>query len=144
MEANKLREGWEKHLEFLRDKNVYCPFYPSVKIFAGGCVERGLGSAFRATAHAHNLDKNFGWICFRSLKRLGRWKLRGDLIVITEPSIALIHEVAHILTPGRGHDYRWKKEFARLLEVKVKDIPPYFRGLREFEDGLQRNSGGLK
>ena len=54
-------------------------------IFVGGCVKRGEGSSFRASAHCHN-DKcpqypAFGWICFRSAKRIGDYHLFDQRLI---------------------------------------------------------------
>lgn len=68
----------------------------AVKVFVGGCVLRGIGSKFRAKAHAHP----DGWICFRS----DRWLEDRSLI---------LHELAHLIT-GQGHTDRWRKV---LLEI---------------------------
>ena len=87
-------------------------------IFVGGCVERGEGSSFRAKAHAHSRTKYpayFGWICVRSLKRIGKYVINedGTLEIIT-PSQLLWHEYAHILTPNHGHDDVWRKKMKEL------------------------------
>jgi hypothetical protein len=87
--------------------------WPEVKgVFIGGCVQRGVGSSFRAKAHAHNekTDPYFGWICLRSIKRAG--EVKGN--VITTPSQLLWHEYAHILTPNHFHDDAWRKKMKEL------------------------------
>jgi len=84
-------------------------------IFVGGCVKRGVGSSFRAKAHAHcwTDDPYFGWICVRSAKRLG--EVQGQ--EITKPSQLLWHEYAHILTPDHYHDDAWRRT------MKVLGLP---------------------
>jgi len=98
----------------LPPKNIYrVPAWVKVKgIFVGGCIERGIGSSFRAKAHAHNRqsDKYFGWICVRSIKRVG--EVQGQ--VITKPSYLLWHEYAHILTPNHYHDDTWRRKMREL------------------------------
>lgn len=75
--------------------------FPEVKgVFAGGCVERGEGSRFRAKAHAHTKGSFAGWVCVLSAKRL------------TERML-MLHEAAHIIT-GLGHVDKWR---AKLLEI---------------------------
>jgi hypothetical protein len=82
---------------------------PEVKgVFVGGCVERGIGSSFRRTAHAHNSkkDEHFGWICVRSAKRV--------LTDSGKPTALMMHEYAHILCPNHGHDALWRETITRL------------------------------
>lgn len=75
--------------------------HPEVRgVFVGGCVDRGVGSKFRAKAHAHTGGKNLGWICFRS----ARWLHVREL---------LLHELAHIVV-REGHTRRWR---AFLLQI---------------------------
>ena len=107
-------------------------------IFVGGCFERGIGSSFRSTAHAHNCNTKpewadrFGWICVRSTRKV----LRDN----GTPTPVMWHELAHILTPNHGHDDAWRakmhelgqqvrgkyksrkgKASARLLEEMIKN-----------------------
>jgi len=99
-------------------------------IFIGGCVARGEGSSFRAKAHAHNCpkDKHFGWICVRSMKRLGEFVCNEDsLIIITKPSRTMWHEYAHILTPNHGHDDVWRAKMRELGQPIPKRYKKYHR-----------------
>jgi len=69
--------------------------HPEMKgVFVGGCVSRGVGSRFRAKAHAHTSGDHQGWICFLSAKRLTCRML-------------CLHELAHIVTK-EGHTKRWR------------------------------------
>ena len=88
-------------------------------IFVGGCVERGEGSSFRAKAHAHNLksDPHFGWVCFRSMKRVGEVVMLDHAAFafeVMKPSRTLLHEVAHVLTPGHWHDDTWRRKMREM------------------------------
>jgi hypothetical protein len=75
--------------------------HPSLRgVFVGGCVERGVGSRFRAKAHAHTHGEHRGWVCFLS----GKWLHVRDL---------WLHELAHVVT-REGHTNRWR---AFLLQI---------------------------
>lgn len=90
---------------------------PVVGIFVGGCVERGVGSSFRAHAHAHTGKDAFrGWICVRGYRRLfaqHRDNLTGVWSSTDRPSRIMWHELAHVRT-GHGHDSVWRAEMKRL------------------------------
>lgn len=90
-------------------------------VFAGGCVARGVGSRFRAKAHAHTSGKRFGWLCFLSAKRLAAREL-------------VIHELAHLLA-GKGHDDRWR---AKVLELggTIDEVPGLLRSYRKRARGI--------
>jgi hypothetical protein len=77
-------------------------------VFVGGCVERGVGSSFRATAHAHSHGFHRGFICFRSDK----WLHVREL---------WLHELAHVVT-RQPHNNRWR-EF--LLQIGGTLDPVY-------------------
>jgi hypothetical protein len=64
-------------------------------VFVGGCVERGVGSKFRAKAHAHTAGPFRGWICFRG----SRW---------LHVRMLWLHELAHVVT-REGHTRRWRE-----------------------------------
>jgi hypothetical protein len=76
-------------------------------IFIGGCVDRGVGSSFRAQAHAHTVaaQDNLGWICVRSQRRLFTASGRVGRL--------LWHEFAHVIT-GHGHDDAWRSAMRAL------------------------------
>ena len=119
----ELREALEVMRAFYRRATVAVPLtMPQMKgIFLGGCVCRGVGSSFRAQAHAHNSRKDefFGWVCFRSIKRLGEVVLvecddGTTEIQIVKPGKVLIHEWAHLLVPDEGHTDRWRAKMKEL------------------------------
>lgn len=81
---------------------VFAPFaaHPELAgVFVGGCVVRGVGSSFRAQAHAHLDGAHRGWICVRSWRRL--YTASGA------PGQLMLHELAHLVS-GRGHDDAWR------------------------------------
>lgn len=89
--------------------------HPEVKgVFCGGCVARGVGSRFRAKAHAHTgrNDPHRGWICFLSDKRL------------TERLLCL-HELAHIVTK-EGHTKRWR-DYLLQIGGTLDEVPGLMR-----------------
>src|SRR3990172_8864944 len=81
-----------------------------VKVYVGGCVERGEGSSFRRKAHAHvdKLDRFKGWICIRAKRRV--YSRNG------KPSMLVWHEVAHCLVPSYcWHNTTWNKKRLELI-----------------------------
>lgn len=81
----------------------------NVRVFVGGCVERGEGSSFRRMAHAHNRKTSewFGWICIRSRHRVATATGR--------PTVVSLHEYAHMLAPNQGHTMKWANALAYQL-----------------------------
>jgi hypothetical protein len=72
--------------------------WPVAGVFVGGCVERGVGSSFRASAHTHWTGRFASWICVRSARRV--------LTETGQPSRLLLHEIAHVLAPKASHGSR--------------------------------------
>lgn len=143
--GEELRSALEVRRAFYRECFVDVPgWMPEVEgIFIGGCVARGVGSSFCARAHAHNnkqsknyFDVNEGWICVRSIARLGQYHAVAQddgltLIVVDKASRVLMHEYAHILTPNHGHDDTWRKVMQKLGQP----IPAqYLKGVAEWND----------
>lgn len=109
-----------------------------VGVFVGGCVERGVGSSFRARAHAHTNGKHQGWICIRGWRRLYQ---RG----------LMLHELAHILT-RQGHTDKWRaclrelggrvdahyQKRSRTQKGDIRTIGP--QDIRDHTDGLTPRS----
>ncbi len=106
-------------------KEIVLPHRFNCKVFIGGCIERGVGSSFRAKAHAHNdkTDPDFGVLCFRSIKRLGEYHTITNsdgtiIIVVDKPSRLLLHEYAHILAPNQYHNKTFDRRYRELLKHK--------------------------
>lgn len=72
-------------------------------IAVGGCVDRRDSIEKENTAHAHNYqeDKYFGWICVRF-----NYSLRDKKTIL--------HEIAHLIACGRGHDKVWKDTVVKI------------------------------
>ena len=91
-----------------------------IRVFVGGCVERGDGSSFRRRAHAHCHpdDKHRNWVCIRSIKRL--------LTPTGLPSLLLWEEITHCLIPySNSHNatfYRKLKELSGIMPKHGKQV----------------------
>lgn len=85
-------------------------------IFVGGCVDGR--QRFRAQAHAHNMpgDEHLGWLCILSHRRLfaAARQPDGSWTTTDRPSRLVMHEVAHLMTPGHGHDDTWRAMMRQL------------------------------
>jgi hypothetical protein len=90
-------------------------------IFIGGCVARGIGFWIGAKAHAHNRlwDRNYGWICFMSAKRLTSVELCQ-------------HELAHLIAGEGSHTRRWR-EFLLDLGGTLNAVPGILRSYQPKE-----------
>jgi hypothetical protein len=98
---------------------------PVTGIFVGGCIDGR--KSFRRRAHAHNEKGSQypGWICVRSEKRL--YTSSGTL------SRTMWHELAHILTPGHGHDDAWRAMMRKLGQPIPKHLQKKTHGQRAGE-----------
>ncbi len=103
-------------------KETQCQFLNDygVTLYVGGCGESGRW--FRRQAHAHNSKKDdmYGSVCFLSARRL--YNLDGS------PSNTLKHELAHILSPNRGHSESWA---ATLRALGGKVATSYYTHLKK-------------
>lgn len=120
--AEELRRLKKEKNNFYRQiTEVVLPDWMRCKVFIGGCIERGVGSSFRAKAHAHNekTDSDFGYLCFRSIKRLGKYHTiandNGITVIVDKPSRLLLHEYAHILAPNQYHNETFDRRYRELL-----------------------------
>lgn len=125
-------------------------------IFINGCIERGEGSAFRAKAHAHNftIDPYFGWICFRSPKRIKDCfrlfdtqeygEFDGEVIKTNQ---ILLHEYAHILTPNHYHDDTFRKKLKEIgghLNKRYQKQPRIIKGKHEHVYSIMKVTNGIQ
>lgn len=113
--------------------------WPVAGVYAGGCVERGEGSSFRALAHTHTAegDPFLGWICIRAPRRL--------LTPSGAPSRILRHEVAHVLAPHATHG---SAAFIRALEAVGIRTDSYSRAgrrrrVRHSSECIERKASGI-
>ena len=98
---------WPKHLAPYREDGTLRG------IFLGGCVHRGTWSTrgHIHDAHAHPMGKHLGWVCIRKPRDVGQRTL-------------MLHEVAHLLTGGRGGNGGHGPEFfAKLSELNGGRLP---------------------
>jgi len=106
--------------------------YPTVEgVNVRKCAKEGKKRPFGGElAHAHNglRDKNFGWICAKARNSVGKVTTYDSRIAgfdgeVVKPSETLMHEVAHIQTPGHGHDAAWRnmmKELGQPVERRYQ------------------------
>lgn len=98
--------GYELHLN---DWPPYLRGFKRLKgIYVGGCIIGHDARFYRtednkkiAFAHAHTKGKHYGWICVPY-----RTRLRSKYL--------MLHELAHILCPKKGHKRKWRKTLKRL------------------------------
>lgn len=125
--ARQKKNEYYKTISKVKLPDIY--YFKHITIFIGGCIERGIGSSFHATAHAHNRegDEHFNTICIRSVKKLGKYHEEKDkdgklIIVVDKPSQTLLHEIAHLLVPNQGHTKKWLNIYISLGASKAKII----------------------
>ena len=78
-------------------------------IFVRGCVQRGTGSSFRATAHAHIRGPWKGWVCVRKASRAAAAN--------AEDRHTMLHELAHLIS-GQGHTDHFREVLRDWLGVE--------------------------
>lgn len=124
--AKKAKDDFYRQIEIVVLPDWLKNLFPSCRVFVGGCVERGVGSAFRHLAHAHNStkypDPNFGCLCFRSIKRIGQYRIismnDGRVqIIVDKPSRLMLHEFAHLLALNQGHNPTFYRRYKELLKL---------------------------
>lgn len=90
-------------------------------VWVGGCAGRGDGCFPRSRTLAHTHDRRdggrdgealSGWVCFRAGERrcwVGGKRALAVPVGERRPSQLMLHELAHVLTPGdRSHGRRWR------------------------------------
>jgi hypothetical protein len=111
------KKSWPDHLR-----------HPVVRgVFVGGCVRRGIGSSFRAKAHAHGneSDPHHGWICYRKASRL-------------ESKELALHEIAHLVA-GCGHTDEWRRAVLALGGT-LDAVPGLLRSYQKRERNAPRGA----
>lgn len=112
-----IRHRREENIELTKQYIIIPPDEWDCKIHLMGCVERGIGSNIRRSAHAHNQksSSNFKWLCFKSCKPSVLGEIQqtqmGDKIIIKiiKSSKLLRHEYAHLLAPNQYHNNTFKR-----------------------------------
>jgi hypothetical protein len=122
--AKKEKEKFYRQIDVVKLPKWISDLFPAYRIFIGGCVERGVGSSFRRQAHAHNhkIDTNLGCLCFRSIRRIGKYhSIAADTgkidIIIDKPSRLMLHEFAHLLALQQWHNKTFERRYRELLAL---------------------------